>query len=355
MGCNTSNADDTDGGRGASKAWDKQINHDKRDADQTYKLLLLGTGNSGKSTFFKQLSQIHGQGFQDDEYNTASKHIQDAVVVQMKNLLNTFKNIETDEFKADLPAELLIAAKKVSSLSPEQPLSVVEDEIALLWDDQVIKDAYINRTNLGIADSAPHFLDDLDRVKAPNYRPTHEDILLARIPTTGMTEKTFTIKGSIFNIFDVGGQRSERNKWIHCFDAVHAILFVASLSCYDQSLYEENELNAMDEALELFNIVSNSRYFTHSSLILFLNKSDLFEKKIKNRPLTICFPEYEGGHSFDETVEYITTKFMDQVSSRRHPSTIYTHITCAMDKHKVRNVFNDVQHTVITSALRDRE
>merc|ERR1711933_480780 len=117
---------------------------------------------------------------------------------------------------------------------------------------------------------------------------------MGRIPTTGMRDKTFTIKDTVFNIYDGGGQRSERSKWIHCFDTVHGILFVSSLSCYDQMLYEENELNAMGEALELFSIVANSRYFRNSSLILFLNKADLFEEKIKIKSLTVCFSEYDG-------------------------------------------------------------
>ena len=165
-----------------------------------------------------------------------------------------------------------------------------------------------------------------------------------------MRDKKFTIKGSVFNIFDVGGQRSERNKWIHCFDTVHGILFVASLSCYDQNLYEENELNAMDEALELFSIVVNSRYFSHASMILFLNKSDLFQEKIKTKPLTIAFPDYEGDNSYQETVEYITMKFKDKCN--RDTKSIYTHVTCATDQNNVKKVFDDVQHAVVTNALR---
>eukprot|EP01084_Bolivina_argentea_P155111 270337_1 len=287
----------------------KEINGDRDRAAKIQKLLFLGSGGSGKSTFFKQLTQIHGGGFQDDEFNSASKHIQDSVVVLMKNILNTFKSPENDEFKADLPSELLEAAKRVSNLSSEQPLSVVVDDIEQLWCHRTIKDAYSSRTNLGIADSAPHFLDDLDRIKDRYYRPTPEDILLAKIPTTGIRDRKFTIKGSIFSIFDVGEQNSQINKWIHMFDVIHGVLFVASLSCYDQNLYEENELCAMDKALELFSIIANSRHFHHASMILFLNHSDHFEQKIKTKPLTICFPEYEGGNSFQETVEYITMKF----------------------------------------------
>jgi len=42
---------------------------------------------------------------------------------------------------------------------------------------------------------------------------------------------------------DVGGQRSERRKWIHCFENVTSIIFLVALSEYDQILFEsENEV-----------------------------------------------------------------------------------------------------------------
>ena len=79
--------------------------------------------------------------------------------------------------------------------------------------------------------------------------------------------------------FDVGGQRNERRKWIHCFDNVNAVVFVASLSEFDQMLYEDETKNRLDEALELFGKISNSKWFAETAIILFLNKKDLFEKK----------------------------------------------------------------------------
>ncbi len=98
-----------------------------------------------------------------------------------------------------------------------------------------------------------------------------------RGPLTVHMLSLFRPQQNTFTVVDVGGQRSERSKWLHCFDAVAAVLFVCSLSCYDQHLFEEDDVNAMDEAVELFGEVVNTRYFRKASVILFLNKSDLFK------------------------------------------------------------------------------
>ena len=95
-------------------------------------------------------------------------------------------------------------------------------------------------------------------------------------------------------MLDVGGQRSERRKWIHCFDCVTAVLFCASLSEYDQTLREDDTQNRMKESLLLFDEICNSPWFRDTAFILFLNKTDLFRDKIQRVPLTVCFPQYNG-------------------------------------------------------------
>lgn len=52
--------------------------------------------------------------------------------------------------------------------------------------------------------------------------------------------------------------------------------------------------NRMHESMKLFDSICNNKWFTDTSIILFLNKKDLFEEKIKKSPLTICYPEYTG-------------------------------------------------------------
>lgn len=73
-------------------------------------------------------------------------------------------------------------------------------------------------------------------------------MLHARLRTTGITETLFELGQLNFRMMDVGGQRSERKKWIHCFEGVQCLLFMVALSGYDQSLLEDQ--NAVSDKLE---------------------------------------------------------------------------------------------------------
>jgi len=126
---------------------------------------------------------------------------------------------------------------------------------------------------------------------------------------------------------------------------------VTSLNCYDQNLFEDEEVNAMDESIDLFNEVINSRYFKKTSMILFLNKADLFEAKIKTKELTAWDLEYKGTpNSYEEGVAYIQDKFKAQEESDP-PRPIYTHITTATKRENVQKVFDDVHHGIVVRAL----
>lgn len=59
----------------------------------------------------------------------------------------------------------------------------------------------------------------------------------------------------------------------------------------------------MHESLKLFDSICNNKWFKDTSIILFLNKKDLFEIKISKSPLAICFPEYAGTY-FTVKVNY---------------------------------------------------
>ncbi|GMS92151.1 hypothetical protein PENTCL1PPCAC_14326, partial [Pristionchus entomophagus] len=108
-----------------------------------------------------------------------------------------------------------------------------------------------------------------------------------------------------FRVYDMGGQRSERSKWIHVFDDVNALICNVFFSEYDQTMRENNRKNRLIDALELYDGIITSTFFNKSSVILFLNKKDLFEVKIHQVPLNVCFESYKGCAKYEDGVKHI--------------------------------------------------
>jgi hypothetical protein len=115
--------------------------------------------------------------------------------------------------------------------------------IQALWLSPEIQETYKNRAHYHLTDSAAYFNDRIVDVGVDGYLPSEQDVLRSRVRTTGIVENEFEIDGNEFKMFDVGGQRNERKKWIHCFENVTAVLFVAAISEYDQMLYEDENTN----------------------------------------------------------------------------------------------------------------
>ncbi|XP_045445007.1 guanine nucleotide-binding protein subunit alpha-15 isoform X1 [Pipistrellus kuhlii] len=112
-----------------------------------------------------------------------------------------------------------------------------------LWNDGGIRACYERRREFHLLDSAVYYLTHLERITEEGYIPTAQDVLRSRMPTTGINEYCFSVQKTNLRIVDVGGQRSERKKWIHCFENVIALIYLASLSEYDQCLEENNQEN----------------------------------------------------------------------------------------------------------------
>ncbi|XP_077372577.1 guanine nucleotide-binding protein G(o) subunit alpha-like [Festucalex cinctus] len=111
-----------------------------------------------------------------------------------------------------------------------------------------------------------------------------------------------------------------------------------------------HQQNRMHESLKMFDSISNSKWFEETSIILFLNKKDIFQHKINKSPLSICFPEYTGPNTYEEGISFITSQF----NSKNKSSTkeVYSHVTCATDTNNVQFVFNAATDVIIADSLR---
>lgn len=206
--------------------------------------------------------------------------------------------------------------------------SEIASLIHQLWQDPVIPKVMDHSSEFYSMDSASYFFNEALRIGEQGYVPTETAVLRARQKSTGITETRFNMGQLSIHMFDVGGQRSERKKWIHCFESVTSIIFCTALSEYDQVLLEESKTNRMAESLVLFESVINSRWFLRTSIILFLNKIDVFKSKLPKVPLEKYFPEYTAGPDINKAAKYILWRFMQ---ANRARLSVYPHLTQATD------------------------
>lgn len=330
---------------------ERQLRKYKRDARRELKLLLLGTGESGKSTFIKQMRIIHGAGYSEDDRRGFIKLVFQNIFMAMQSMIRAMDvlKITYQQDDSEGKAELVRAVDFETVTTFESPyVEAIKD----LWNDVGIQECFDRRREYQLTDSAKYYLNAIDRIRKTGYLPTEQDILRVRVPTTGIIEYPFDLEEIRFRMVDVGGQRSERRKWIHCFENVTSIIFLVALSEYDQILFESDNENRMEESKALFKTIITYPWFQHSSVILFLNKKDLLEEKIMYSHLVDYFPEYDGPQKDAITArEFILRMFVDL-----NPDTdkiIYSHFTCATDTENIRFVFAAVKDTILQLNLKE--
>jgi len=175
-------------------------------------------------------------------------------------------------------------------------------------------------------------------------------MLHSRLRTTGITESLFEMKNMTFRMMDVGGQRSERKKWIHCFEGVQCLLFMVALSGYDQCLVEDQNANQMHESMMLFESLVNGEWFKNKPIILFLNKDDLFREKLAISTVTKHFPDYTGAEgNYEDASRFFADRFRG--INRTADREIYIHYTNATDTTLLKSTMQSVQDMMIQKNL----
>ena len=331
---------------------DETLEKDREDAKNEIKLLLLGAGESGKSTIVKQMRIIHEDGYSPGECKHYKKVVHSNILQSLFAILQAMKKLEIN-FKETARRDDVKILYEITGNSSERMISYELGEIiSRIWNDEGVQHCFSRSREYQLNDSAGYFLNDLSRILDHHYVPTEQDVLKTRVRTTGIIQTQFFYKGMKFKMYDVGGQRSERKKWFHCFEGVTSIIFCAALSGYDLVLEEDSTVNRMTESMTLFSSICNNKWFVKTSIILFLNKKDLFIEKIEKSPLTICFPDYDGPNTYNEAVAHVKEKF-EELNERRFTKEVYTHLTCATDTNNIQLVFDGVTDVIIKNNLND--
>lgn len=349
---------------------DNALNDKSRKDKNVIKLLFLGAGGSGKSTLFKQLRLLHGKGFDVNERALYKTTVHNNIISNLKTLSEGVvddlyaknpgpesKEEEDQPSEEDAAHDLIAAIENLELIDRGNIDEKTAESLSLIWNSPEIQKKWADHNNVGeslqIQECIEYYMQEknLKRICSPDYLPTEEDILRVRARTTGVVEETLRIKNRDFQIVDVGGQRSERKKWINCFNEVTGIIYVASLIGYDQTLLEDDTTFRMKESLQVFKDLNEKHHetFKNAMIILFLNKSDLFEHKIQHQNITICFKEYKGPHTEEDCYNYIKDQFLKYAD--RGSRTVTVHKTCATSTQHMKHIFDGVNHQIINRAL----
>ncbi|KAL3089953.1 hypothetical protein niasHS_006405 [Heterodera schachtii] len=356
----------------------KELKKDKKVLRATHRLLLLGAGESGKSTIVKQMRILHINGFNEQEkcekIQDIRRNVRDSITVILKAMDEIDPPVRVDSPAVE-PSKAFILALPANQ-SPDEYSPELYDHVVNCWTDPGVQACFQRSNEYQLIDCAKYFLDKVDVVRKPDYDPSEQDILRCRVMTTGIFETKFEVDKVRFHMFDVGGQRDERRKWIQCFNDVTAIIFVCASSSYNLVLWEDNTQNRLRESLALFKNIWNNRWLKSISVILFLNKQDMLAEKIKEgrHRLETYFPDFANYQlPQDERVPqdedigvyrakcYIRGEFLKISSAgvtskdNSHTHTCYPHFTCAVDTENIRRVFNDCRDIIQRIHLKQYE
>eukprot|EP00475_Leptophrys_vorax_P029516 TRINITY_DN43431_c0_g1_i6.p1 TRINITY_DN43431_c0_g1~~TRINITY_DN43431_c0_g1_i6.p1 ORF type:complete len:318 (+),score=85.70 TRINITY_DN43431_c0_g1_i6:845-1798(+) len=270
---------------------------------QVHKLVLLGSAKSGKSTLFKRFNNIYGTGFSKEEVSEHALLMRRNALASMKFLVSQTESrlLLSSSNDNNGPSTTTTTGAVCSSpsfvymkaLPADRVVEEAGEHIKTLWNDAEIQRTYYHTPgiNFQTKDSCVYSFDNVDRIFAIGYEPTEEDIVMCRTSTPQATKAKFQFPGIQFVVIDAGDDKEELN---NILADTNSVVFVASLSEYDEISLDDNSTNCAVKAMSLYEEVLKLETVKNLPVALFLNKKDVFEEKIKRIPLSNYFPEYKG-------------------------------------------------------------
>jgi len=324
-------------------------NKKKAELDRTIHLMILGPGDSGKTTLRKQIANIHGARFSTRE---ARSELAPAVVANLLDgTLEVLKHMPNNKFEFLHEVIQRESESGASRISPN-----VADALKQIFADEGFATA-IEESKSKLTDCFFYYLEEFRTYPVwggDDWVPTADDCIRARIRTSGVIKDEIKIDGLPFMIYDVGGQRSERRKWMHMFDNITAAIYVCAISEYDTTLFEDNNKNRFEESLDLFNECANSTWLKKATMLLFLNKKDLFLKKFSEQKVSLnasgLFPSAPATNDDPKAaIAWMTSEFQRR---SRNKGALYVHVTTATDESNIRTVVNVSKQVILQKDMK---
>jgi len=326
----------------------------KKDAkDFRMKLLLLGSPQTGKSTFLKQLQLNFVHGFGEKERTDVQRTLSHNLVMGLRDIIDYMADHNV-EVPAKITEEVKFFKSEVDLGNVKKFTSDLSKNAKALWADPEVQKVWAAR------DSIPTFLifnldyimDNLERLTQEEVVPSDEDILRSRQRTTNNYKLEFEYEKRAFEITDVGGQKYARKQWASAVPDPGAVIYFAALSDYDVPVFNQPKLK-LEESLEIFAEVVMIPEFAEVNFILMLNKFDVFEKKLKEKPIQ-KIREYRKVEGTDaaEIAKRIVHRFQRRMPDARR-NTVLSNVICAIDTQQMKKVFLALKDLITSRALDD--
>ncbi|XXQ30374.1 G-protein alpha subunit [Plasmodiophora brassicae] len=350
--------------RSASVIITRNLERDRQREARVPRVLFLGCGESGKSTLCKQLRFLHGVPYPTGELVQCRAMIHQMAINDVYRLVLAASSASVRErLGAGLvfPHNVQKAMYKVQQWSMDgMPERLTDDVVACIyaiWMDPGIRRVYDHRELFHMSENVQHFFDKIATIALPSWLPSEMDILISRVKTTGIHDEVIVTEGTMIRIIDVGGQRSERRKWLNALSDVHVVMFVVAGSDYDLKCVEDNTTNRALESLDVFKQVCKAPSLREAGLVVLFNKTDLFKKKLKGVPFGEHMAGYRGDGSFASASQYYRDLYQtafDSVCAELHiksrPLKFYD--TTAIDKDNIKLVFHSAKSYILQQLLR---
>ncbi|KAG8215659.1 G-protein alpha subunit [Butyriboletus roseoflavus] len=272
-----------------------------------------------------------------------------------RNAAATYEDSPTDD-RAISPSAPHKQATRSTRRHPSDPTPLLEalaPDIHALWTDPAVQ-ALLKRKGVHMEHSAGFFLNDIIRIGKPGWTPGIDDIVRARLKTVGVEEHRFAVEeSSEWYIYDVGGSRGSRHRWVPYFDDVQAIIFLAPL-VFNQVLDEDKRINRLEDSVGLWKKVCASPLLAHANIILFLNKMDILESTLKSGVRVQTYVPSYGSNSNEpeHVVKYFREKFR-AYHGRLSPKqrAFFCHETSAIDTKATQSVLSGVREGILRGHL----
>ncbi|KAK8375793.1 hypothetical protein O3P69_008502 [Scylla paramamosain] len=317
------------------------------------RLLVLGASDTGKSTFMKQMRYVFGDTFPASERRRHLPYIR-------RNLLESVHKLVVAMDVLGVPystAAAQDAARRFVDMAPletffsdDSPMDpTVVEETQTLWADEGVQEVFRRGNEYHLITNADHFITSAARILHYDYLPSIDDILRMRYPTRCSVTSTYDVGEMRMMMHDMGGERAARGEWVAHFPRPTAILFLASLAEYDQHVEEAEregeKKNRVQESLDIFEAVLEYPPFHNSPVILLLNKSDIFKKKIIYHSLAHYFPQYDGPDGDEDKGREFLSGLYERLAVR-HGRHYVSRFTEATNTENFNSIFSFVKNIV---------